>query len=419
VTAEPLGIDSHSPLKRDLSLVMLVLYGLGTTVGAGIYVLVGKVAGSADVYAPLSFLLAALIAAPTALSFGELAARYPHSAGEAVYAEEAFGHRGLATVIGLAVVFIGLVSSATIAAGAVGYLQKLVAVPTWLGLVLVVAGLALVAAWGISESVIVAGVATIFEIGGLLFIVWCGRDGLDPARYMEVLAAGPPLSAIGVAGILSGAVLAFYAFIGFEDMVNVVEEVRDPSRNMALAIMITLVVTTILYAMMSFVSVTAMPIAELASSGSPVSDIFERLTGLPTAALDVLIVAAVVNGALVQIIMASRMLYGLARRNWLPPVFAMVGKRTRTPLFATFFVAAGAVAMAAAFPIEALARVTSLITLLIFVAVNASLLRLRGRAVFDKAPRRLHAAVPAAGLLFSLGLAGFQVLAFLGAAPGQ
>ena len=109
-------------LKRSLSLTLLVLYGLGTTIGAGIYVLVGKVAGTAGVYAPLAFVLAALVALPTALSFGELAARYPMSAGEAIYVQEAFGRPRLATLVGLAVVLVGIVSSAAISAGAVGYL---------------------------------------------------------------------------------------------------------------------------------------------------------------------------------------------------------------------------------------------------------------------------------------------------------
>jgi amino acid transporter len=394
-------------LKRSLSLTLLVLYGLGTTIGAGIYVLIGRVAAAADVYAPLSFVVAAAVALPTALSFGVLAARYPRSAGEAVYAEEAFGRRRFAALVGLAVVFVGLVSSATISAGAVGYLQKLVALPEWLGLLIVVAALALIAVWGISESVIVAAVATALEIGGLLLIIWYGRGGLDAARIAEVVAAAPPWSDIGLAGVLSGAILAFYAFIGFEDMVNVAEEVQDPSRNMPRAIALTLAITAVLYILVSLVSVTAMPTAELAASTSPVSDLFERLAGLPTSALDALIVAAVVNGALVQIIMASRVLYGLAQEGWLPPVFALVGARTRTPWLATVAAAAAVFAMAAAFPLEGLARLTSWITLLIFIVVNASLLRIQSRS--DGAGLlRLPAAVPFVGLVLSLGLAGFQ-----------
>lgn len=399
-------------LKRSLSLTMLVLYGLGTTIGAGIYVLIGKVAGAAGVYAPFAFVLAALVAVPTALSFGELAARFPKSAGEAIYVEEAFGHPLLATLTGLAVIFVGLVSSAAISAGAVGYLQNLVALPLWLGLLLIVAALALVAIWGISESVIVTATATVAEVGGLVFIVWSGRDGLDMARLSDVAAAAPALPDVGAAGILSGAVLAFYAFIGFQDMVNLAEEVREPSRAVPAAILLTLGITMVLYVLVALVAVTALPIETLAASAAPVSEIFQRLTGLPTRAFEVMVIAAVANGALVQIILVSRVLYGLARQGWLPAAFGAIAGRTRTPVFATVVTSAAIFAVALLFPLELLARIASLVTLLIFAVVNLSLLRLRDSA--GARTPHLPSAIPLAGLVLSLGLAGFQVAAFLG-----
>jgi APA family basic amino acid/polyamine antiporter len=400
-------------LKRSLSFTLLVLYGLGTTIGAGIYVLVGKVAGAAGVYAPLAFILAALVAIPTALSFGELAARYPASAGEAIYVEEAFGRPRLAALVGLAVVFVGLVSSAAISAGAVGYLRDMVALPAWLGILLVVGVLCLVAIWGISESVIITAAATVIEVGGLLLVVWSGRHGLDVARLADAVAAAPPFSEVGAAGVISGAVLAFYAFIGFEDMVNISEEVHEPSHNMPRAIMLTMGITMILYVLVSLVSVTAMPIDELAASTAPITKIFERGIGLSAVAFDVLIIVAVANGALVQIIMASRVLYGLARQGWLPAAFGTIAARTRTPVFATVAAAAAVFAMAALFPLELLARVTSMITLMIFALVNLSLLRVRTRESPSMTLPRLPAVVPVLGFFLSLGLGGFQLSDFL------
>ena len=400
-------------LRRSLSLTMLVFYGLGTTIGAGIYVLVGKVAGEAGVYAPLSFLLAALVAAPTALSFGELAARYPRSAGEAVYTDAAFGLPQFSRAVGLAVVCVGLISSAAIVSGAVGYLQNMVAMPDWFGLLAVIGLLVVVAIWGISESVLLTAVATVIEIGGLLVIVWFGRDAFDPSRVVETVSV-QPFDAVWPVGIVSGAILAFYAFIGFEDMVNVSEEVRDPSRTVPRAIAITLVVTAILYGLVSWVSVSTLPVEQLAASKAPMSDIFARLTSLPTDAFDALVVGAVINGALVQIIMASRVLYGLARNGWLPSLIGAVSVRTRTPYIATLLAGSCVLLMALMLPLETLARATSLITLLIFAVVNVALVRVRGRAIDVRGFRRLPVAVPVGGLVLSLALAGFQILGLVG-----
>jgi amino acid transporter len=405
-------------LKRSLSLTLLVLYGLGTTIGAGIYVLVGKVAGEAGVFAPLSFLLAALVATPTALSFGALSARFPRSAGEAVYVEEGFGRPSLSTAVGLAVVFVGLVSSAAIVSGAVGYLQNIAPTPFLLGAFLIVGALGLLAVWGITESVTVTAVATLAEIGGLLIIVWFGREAFVPARLAEAVAAAPPLSAVGAAGILSGAVLAFYAFIGFEDMVNVSEEVRDVSRNMPRAIVLTLLLTGILYVTVSWVAVVALPAEALSASKAPMTALFERLTGGVGYGFDALVIAAVTNGALVQIIMASRVLYGLAQQGWIPHRFAAVSARTRTPVPATVAVAVAVFLMAAAFPLETLARATAFIALLIFALVNVALLRVR-RRLSVRGPRdaviRLPLAVPVLGFVFSIALAVFQAADILAA----
>ena len=292
------------------------------------------------------------------------------------------------------------------------------ALPFWLGLLCVAAVLGLLAVWGITESVAVTAVATLLEIGGLVVIVWSGREAFDAAHISSALSTAPSLSAIGLAGTLSGAVLAFYAFIGFEDMVNVSEEVREPSRNMPRAIVLTLVITGVLYVAVSWVSVVALPADVLSASKAPMSDIFQHLTGLPSHGFDALVVGAVTNGALVQIIMASRVLYGLARQGWLPAFFGTVAARTRTPVFATASASAAVFLLAAAFPLEALARATSFITLLIFALVNVALLRIRSRPAERTESGGLPIVVPVLGFGFSVALAGFQVADILfGAAP--
>src|SRR3989338_3465696 len=255
-------------LKRTLSLAQITFYGLGTILGAGIYVLVGKVADTAGLYAPIAFLIAALLAGLTGLSYAELAARHPKSAGEAVYVEDGLRWRSLSILVGFLIIIAGIVSAATIANGFVGYLHVFVVVPDWLAITLLVFSLGGLAAWGIDESVMAATFITLIEIGGLLLILAVAGGSLAelPARLPELI---PPPDGVVWQGILLGAFLAFYAFIGFEDMVNVAEEVKDPTRNLPLAILIAIGVSTVLYLLVALVAGPAPPPAELAQSRGP------------------------------------------------------------------------------------------------------------------------------------------------------
>lgn len=402
------------PLRRRLSFTLLTLYGLGTTIGAGIYVLVGEVAAAAGLFAPISFLIAAFLAAFTAMSFGALAARYPRSAGEAVYVDAAFGKPHVSVAVGLSVALVGLISCAAIVSGVVGYLRNLVGLPDWLIVLLVVLLLAAIAAWGIAESVTVAAAITVLEIGGLLVVLLAGREALaDLPSLLDDMPSN--WRSVGWAGLCSGTILAFYAFIGFEDMVNVAEEVREPERNYPRAIAVTLIVTAALYTCVSMVSITALPLDELAASGAPISDIFERLTGLPGFAIDGLASVAVVNGALIQIIMSSRVFYGLARQGWLPDLLGQVNERTRTPLAATVFAGVLVLGFAFALPLVTLAKITSFITLLIFAMVNLALLRLIEMSESEEPrKRRFPRWVPLCGFVFSIAFALFQFAEFVG-----
>ena len=217
----------------------------------------------------------------------------------------------------------------------------------------------------------------------------------------------------GTLGILSGAVLAFYAFIGFEDMVNVAEEVRQPEHIFPRAIAITVLVTLIVYTAVSWVAVATMPIQQLSASTAPLSDIFIRLTGWPTLAIDGLAVIAVLNGALVQIIMASRVLYGLGRQGSLPAVFASVSRRTHTPVFATGISAALLLTLAFLFPLESLARFTSTLTLLIFAAVNLALIRLNVSSDAIQSNFITAFVLPILGFVSCLAFVMFQIGDFL------
>lgn len=392
-------LEQHT-LKRSLTLPLITLYGLGTTVGAGIYALLGKVAGEAGLLAPFSFLLAAVLAGFTACSFAELSSRLPKSAGEAIYVREGFKTPRLALAVGLLVALSGIVSAAAIANGAVGYFHEFFTTPREVLILLIVMVLGVLAAWGISESVVMAGVFTVVEVLGLAIVVWAAGDSWSgfPEWTGEI---GPAFAAGGGVGIIAGAYLAFYAFLGFEDMVNVAEEVKEVQRNLPAAIFLTLGATAVIYVIVAITAVLALPLDELAASDAPLADIFESGTGWSPAMISIIAIFAVMNGALIQIIMAARVLYGLGNERHLPGWFAHVHPRTRTPLISTALVTAVVVALALWFPIAPLAETTSVILLVIFTMVNLALLALKRRDPNPPGVRLYPAWVPAMGFLVS------------------
>ena len=400
----------HAPLSRRLNLPLLTFYGLGTTIGAGIFVLIGKVAGRAGMAAPVSFLLASLLAAFTAFSFAELVARYPRSAGEAVYVREGFGSNRLALIVGLMVALSGVVSSAAIVNGSVGYLNEFVPVPKALGVVLMLVLLGALAAWGIGQSVVAAAIFTVVEIGGLLLVIWAAGGSLAeiPARAGELL---PPLDGAAWIGVMAGAMLAFYAFLGFEDIVNVAEESKDATHTLPAAIFLTLGFTTLLYVLVSLVAVLTVTPVELAESSAPLALVYERGAGGGSAVISGIAVFAVLNGALIQMIMASRVIFGLADQGELPGGLAWVHPRFHTPLAATALVAGAILALALFFPLEHLAETTSVIVLVVFTLVNLALVMIKWRGTPPpEGIRTWPIWIPAVGSTVS---AGFLALQFL------
>ncbi|MDH3741550.1 MAG: amino acid permease [Hyphomicrobiales bacterium] len=393
---------SEPKLKRSLNLPLLVLYGLGTTIGAGIYVLVGAAAGRGGMYAPIAFVAAAIAIAPTAASYGELAGRFPVSAGEAAYVNAGLKSRYLSILTGLLVIVSGVVASATIAIGCAGYVRTLIDLPLPVAVTAVIAIMGLVAAWGILESVLLAALFTLIEAGGLIILIGAGFiNGDDLAlRLPEVL---PPVADLSVwFGIANAGLLAVFAFIGFEDMVNVAEETKNPGTTMPWAIFLTLGITAILYALVTFVAVMAVSPTDLAQSEAPLSMVFEKLTGMSPVAISAIAVFATLNTILVQLIMASRVIYGMAGQGNMPAVFSGVSAVTHTPLLATTAVVGLTWLLAIALPLERLAEVTSMLVLFIWVLTNLALIVMKLRQ--DRPPFDAFVVpmwVPVTGLLLS------------------
>ena len=383
------SIEKPARLRRRLGLPLLVLYGTGITIGAGIYVLIGAVSGHAGVYAPWSFLLATAVMGFTVASYVELSTRYPVSAGEAAYVRAAFQSRLLSTVTGLLTVVIAVVSSAAVALGSAGYIQQFVDLPRSLIVIILVVGLGAVAAWGILESVIIASLFTLIEAGGLIAIIVVALHADLPV--VATLANAPPLEIGALSGIAFGSLLAFFAFIGFEDLANVVEEAKVPHRDIPRAMVLTLLISTILYVVVAAVAVSAVSIERLSSSPAPLSLVFREIAGVSPAAISAIAIVATLNTILAQMTMAARVIYGLARDGDLPKVLAHVSPRTGTPLVATVLIVASIIPLALGISFAWLAEATSLATLAVFALVNLTLLRIRFRRVASDAP---HVTVP-------------------------
>lgn len=397
-------------LIRSLSLTHAVMYGLSVTIGAGIYVLVGVAAGRSGMNSPVAFLIAALAMAFTACAFAELGTRMPVSASEAAYVQAAFNRKRLSLAVGLLVVATAIISAATISAGSAGYLAIFVNLPNEWIIVCVVLAMGAVASLGTAQSIAFAGAMTLVEIGGLLLIVAAGlyHGGAVVTRLPEMVPAlGDAAAWMAIGGTT---VIAVFAFIGFEHLVNIAEELKDPNRTLPRALFLTLGITSVLYMLVIWIAVVAVPPAELALSRAPLAMVFERLTGLPLVTMSAIAVVATLNGVVVNIIMIARVLYGLASQGSLPRSFAQLGSRTRTPLLGTAAGVSAILFLALAVPLEGLADIAARGTLLIFAIINAALIRIKLKEGTE--PERIFVCpmwVTGLGLASSLLLLGFSV----------
>lgn len=374
-----LAAQQSVTLKRAIGLPRLVLYGLGTTIGAGIYVLVGETAGRAGIYAPVSFFISAIVMAFSAASFAEFSGRIPQSAGEAIYIDQGFKRPWLSAISGYAIILAAIVAAGAISIGCAGYVAQILPLPIPVIVSLIFLIMGSLAVWGIQESITIAATLTVIEVIGLLVIIAAGWYN-NPHILAEATKVIPSLNdGIVWGSILSASLIAFFAFIGFDDVVNVVEETINPARIMPWAIGITLAVVTVLYVLVSIVALDALPMDELSTSRAPIGLLFERLTGFSPLAITMIAIAATMNGIVIQIIMGSRVAYGLGRKKYLPARFAKVHPKTRTPVIATLIVAGLAWLFALFVPLDKLAEFTSQLILFIFALVNISLVLIKIR----------------------------------------
>ncbi len=381
-------------LKRRIGPGLLTAYGVGVMVGAGIYVLVGVVANEAGIWAPLAFLMAGVIAAPTALSYSEFSTRLPEAAGEAAYVGTGLNSQAMALLVGLAIVFAGTLSAGAVLRGGVGYLVNNIDIDATLSIVVLGTALIGVAMVGVLESLALVAVFTVIELVGLALVVWAGMTA--PA----VTTFSAPATPLVWSGVGIGAVLAFFAFIGFEDIVNMAEEVENPTTNLPLAILCSLTITTLIYGAVAYAAVRVVPVDALAQSTSPLVLVWQAARGGDAQFLSAIAVFAALNGVLAQIVMASRVLFGLGRRSASLAMFHHTHARLGTPILATTLVGVGVVGTAMVARVSTLAELTSTVLLSVFVLVNLALIMQKRRA--PEATFRVPMLVPVVGLILSL-----------------
>jgi amino acid transporter len=369
-------------LVRAIGPKLLVFVVIGDMLGTGIYALTGDVAGQVGGAAWLAFGGAFIVAMFTATSYLELVGKYPRAAGAALYMQHAFDSRFITFLVAFAVMCSGLTSVAAASRTFAGYFQEIYELPLLLLVPLFVVGLATVNLRGVEESVKANVVMTCIELSGLLIVIAIGALALgqgvgDASHAFEFNAGADPFSLV-----VSGAALAFFAIVGFEDSVNLVEETKDPQRSFPRAFFIGITITGIVYMLVAFFTTALVPIDTLRDSNQDLLEVVRiGAPWFPLVLFSFIAMIAVSNTSLINLMMASRLLYGMSREGVLPPVLGTVHSGWRTPWVAIVCTTAVALLLASWSGVRTLGGTTALLLLCVFALVNVAVLVLRRQRV--------------------------------------
>ncbi|MBT2493278.1 amino acid permease [Streptomyces sp. ISL-96] len=405
----PAAVDD-TPLKRALGPKLLILFVIGDILGTGIYATTGKVAGKVGGALWLPFAIGFVVALLTAASYVELVGKYPKAAGAALYTQKAFKVPFFTFIIAFMVMCSGL-SSASAAARAFSgdYLAEFTdAVPPTLVAILFIVALAALNLRGVSESVKTNVVLTLVELTGLAIILTIGAyavfsgDG-EPARLGEFQASGTGYTLL--TSVLGATALGFFAFVGFEDSVNMAEETKNPQRTFPKAIFIGVAVTGTIYVLVALVSSLLVDYTTLQKSSGPLLEVVKAGgVDFPPRLFALIALFAVTNSALINIMMASRLCYGMANERILPRAMGRVLSRRRTPVVGIVFVSLLAIGLVSTGEIEGLGDTTAFLLLCVFAVVNVAVLVLRRDRVAHQ-HFRTPTVLPVLGAITALVLA--------------
>ena len=392
-------------LARRIGPGVLLLFVAGNLLGAGIYAIVGEVAGETGGALWAGFLAAAVLAVPTLFAYLELITKFPRAGGAGLYAAKAFGRPWLTITVTVGIAASALTSAATSArAFADGYLPAFVDLPATPVAVLFLALLSVVNFAGISESMRATAVMAVITVAGLLLVVGVGIWSLqgegDLSRVTDLRGDG---ALSGLQAVLGGAALAFFAYVGFEDTAQVAEEVRRPRRTLPIAMLGGVALTTVVYLLVAVAASVVLPADELAGAEGPLLRVVESASAVPGEVVAGIALVALTKTALVQLVAGSRLLYGIADRGLLPRALSRVHPGRRTPWVAVVLAGLLAVVLTATGDLGGLADTTVMLLLTVFVLVDVSVLRLRREQV-DHPYLRVPTWLPVTGALVSAGL---------------
>lgn len=369
-------------LHRAIGPKLLLFIVIGDMLGTGIYALTGDVAGQVGGAAWLAFGFAFLVAMLTATSYLELVGKFPHAAGAALYAKHAFNIRLLTFIVGFAVLCSGLTSVGAASRTFAGYFQQFAAVPVVVLVPIFIVGLALLNFRGVAESVKANVAMTAVELSGLLIVIAVGAVALaqgigDAGNALTFNEGADPFALI-----VSGAGLAFFAIVGFEDSVNLVEETENPQRAFPRAFFIGITITGVVYMLVAFFTTALVPIEILRDSNQDLLEVVRiGAPWFPLVLFALIAMVAVSNTSLINLMMASRLLYGLARERAVPAAFARIHAGRRTPWVAIIVTTVIALSLASWSGVRTLGGTTALLLLCVFAIVNVTVLVLRRQAV--------------------------------------
>ena len=355
-----------------MGLFQITMYGVGLILGAGIYVLIGEASGFAGNSMWISFGLGAIVAIFAGLSYSELTALFPKAAAEYVFVKNAFKSDFIGFIIGWLTAITSMIVGATVALGFGGYFAQFLDLPIVVSAVLLLAGLSFVNFIGIKHSAWMNTVFALVTIAGLGIIIVLGIF-FEPENSIDYFEAPN-----GITGIILAFVLIFFAFIGFEDMANVAEEVKRPQKTIPRAIILSVLITAVIYILVSLSAVKILNWQELGASSAPLADVATKGLGLGGGiTLTAIALFATASTVLITLVAGARILYGMARDGSLPMLLSKVHSKTGTPWIAVIGIFVTSVVFAFVGDIVIVANIVVFAVVITFAMVNLAVILLR------------------------------------------
>ena len=356
-------------LERSLSLWEVTLMGVGVILGAGIYVIIGQATEITGNSIWLSFIIGAIVASFTGLSYAELSSRFPKSGAEYVYIKDSFGNK-FAWLVGWLIIAGNVIAAATVAKGFSHYFSALFNTPILLVALVLIIICGIILILGVKETATVTIFFTAIEIIGLIIVIFVGLPRLGQVNYLELVN--------GTKGLIEAGVLIFFAYLGFQGITRLSEETKNPEKNIPKAIILSILITTIIYILVGISAVSVIPWSELASSQAPLALVAQHIFGDQSfVILSVIALFSTFNTALMMLLCGSRLVFGIAEEKAIPSIFSRVSKKTLSPWFAIMWITVAASLFLFIGDLKTIANLTNFTIFTAFIFVNSSVIYFR------------------------------------------